>query len=1376
MLNARWLRRVVVLAVLAVFATACGGQSEPEPEAGQEPAAEAPEAAAETEPEGAAGPGDAEEQSVLAVVPEAAAGLTAALGTVDPSVPPLGDYDRAKVVAAAQTLDPDAVCPPVVAPESLEGVVEVLRIEGGCALVEYVALEGRSVVEVREEILESDPAALAVGEPPRDLVLTADYDAADYDSAPPAEYDGDEYEAGDWWYLDAVGAAKLWQSDGWEYATPDGLTRRVQAWSEEVTVAVLDTGTVAHRDLVGSFADTTGDAWLSLACHHDGSDPHGTHVAGLIAARPNNGQDVGGIAPEAMILPIHLLNEYEPSAVCPADTADLQTSEGETATQLSATQAVRLAAEAGADIVNMSFTWGHVGSPAGRTSSGNDAFEAMIDAMKEAHGTIFVASAGNCGNPNTFANTTTTLACPDGLNTESYPAAYHHVLSVAAVNRANERAVFSTSNSHVVVAMPGDGASDHSGLLSTVPLVSCHPEDTDGDGTTDRWRPLGCGDSANPQACDAATPPRRSIYDTPAACAHRAAHFPGTSMAAPLMSGALAHIFGRYPDATDEQVANAVLAAMTNPDTGTTGTTGTHTNDYGFGILDPIAALQELDRITAEPTPPSTIPPVGDDEVEVTIAVGQPAQGHPDCTSEHCRHLEITILPADADGPYTVECFTNTNPNQPWHTATWHWPTATQWTQGGCIYNAPDHQIWATVTNQHGTATSNTITWPTTPTTQPPQPPEPPPQTTTTTTYTAVSAGGEHSCAIRSDGTITCWGRNSGQAEAPGGTYTAVSVGSWHSCAIRTDGTITCWGDNDDGRTDAPGGVFSAVSVGWDHSCGLRSDATITCWGANDYGQSEAPGGTYSSVSAGRVHSCGLRSDGTITCWGRNDYGQSEAPGGTYSAVSAGGEHSCAVRTDGTITCWYWNGGQIEAPGGEFSAVSAGYVNSCGLRADGTITCWITCGVRRGEPMADVPNGQFISVSAKKAGSQNEYACGIRTDGTITCWGYEFGTNVQGELSIGEFTDIAVGYFHRLDGICGVRADGTLTCWNLRNGSQTMDGTFTAVSLHNSSYGFCALRTDQTLRCSTYPELTGDDSFIAVAAGYDAACAIRVDRTVLCSEHIQEPQGTFNAISDAGGSRFCGIKTDQTLECWGELNEELPVVPSGAFASLSRSCGIRTNGTVDCWWDSNDYGQADAPGGTFVFVSTGSQHSCGIRPSGTVECWGGREDRGFSLTDAPAGTFTAIAAGALSTCGIKTDRTVVCWGRIVVNLNGNDRGGSDPPARGDLSVVLSKGDPGPIEVEPGQGVPCAPDVPTCRYLDVELEGFAPGIYAVSCAHDGWGDVGPSLFWTFSITVDSSGSAASRGPCFLNFARLTGNGVYISVAGDDREIVTSNWLK
>ena len=214
--------------------------------------------------------------------------------------------------------------------------------------------------------------------------------------------------------------------------------------------------------------------------------------------------------------------------------------------------------------------------------------------------------------------------------------------------------------------------------------------------------------------------------------------------------------------------------------------------------------------------------------------------------------------------------------------------------------------------------------------------------------YTAITAGGFHSCALRTDNTITCWGNNdSGQADAPDGQYTAITAGGSHSCALRTDNTITCWGWNDYGagrrarrpihrhhrrprpllrpanrqhhhmlgqttgmgQTDAPDGQYTAITAGtWEHSCALRTDNTITCWGSNDWGQADAPDGQYTAITAGSGHSCALRTDNTITCWGNNNSGQADAPDGQYTAITAGGEHSCALRTDNTITCWGNNG------------------------------------------------------------------------------------------------------------------------------------------------------------------------------------------------------------------------------------------------------------------------------------------------------------------------------------------------------------------------------------------------------------------------------------------------------------------------------------
>ena len=207
--------------------------------------------------------------------------------------------------------------------------------------------------------------------------------------------------------------------------------------------------------------------------------------------------------------------------------------------------------------------------------------------------------------------------------------------------------------------------------------------------------------------------------------------------------------------------------------------------------------------------------------------------------------------------------------------------------------------------------------------------------------FTAVTAGGDHSCGLRTNNTITCWGWNEhGQSDAPAGSFTAVTAGGTHSCGLRSDRTITCWGNYDDGKTDAPAGSFEAVTAGTRHSCGLRSDTTITCWGNNHLGQADAPTGSFTAVTAGGTHSCGLRSDTTITCWGATQTGE-PAPTGSFTAVTAGADHSCGLRSDTTITCWGNNEwGQADAPAGEYVTVRAGIWHTCAIRESGEIACW----------------------------------------------------------------------------------------------------------------------------------------------------------------------------------------------------------------------------------------------------------------------------------------------------------------------------------------------------------------------------------------------------------------------------------------------------
>ena len=216
---------------------------------------------------------------------------------------------------------------------------------------------------------------------------------------------------------------------------------------------------------------------------------------------------------------------------------------------------------------------------------------------------------------------------------------------------------------------------------------------------------------------------------------------------------------------------------------------------------------------------------------------------------------------------------------------------------------------------------------------------------------TAIAAGGHHSLALRSDGTVADWGSDFyGATPVLAGLrgVTAVAAGGYHSLALRSDGTVVAWGYNGSGRALVPAGLRGviAVAAGGAHSLALRSDGTVSAWGYDGAGQTKVPAGLrgVTAVAAGFWHSLALRSDGTVVAWGFNDYGQTRVPTGLtgVTAIAAGKYYSLALRRDGTVVVWGYRGGRLSRvlPGVTgISAISAGWFHVVALATTSYTPC-----------------------------------------------------------------------------------------------------------------------------------------------------------------------------------------------------------------------------------------------------------------------------------------------------------------------------------------------------------------------------------------------------------------------------------------------------
>jgi len=292
----------------------------------------------------------------------------------------------------------------------------------------------------------------------------------------------------------------------------------------------------------------------------------------------------------------------------------------------------------------------------------------------------------------------------------------------------------------------------------------------------------------------------------------------------------------------------------------------------------------------------------------------------------------------------------------------------------------------------------------------------------------------------------------SSPVQVSGDDWSLVSAGGQHSMATKTNGTLWGWGNNANGRLglgdtakrSSPTQVgsntdWSSVSAGEDHTIARTVDNKLYGFGANISGQlglgdtlgksSPVQVGAltvWAQASTGTEHSGGVRTDGTAWMWGSNSNGElglgntantsSPVQVGaltTWSSIVCaknGGRFTAGLTTSNELYVWGENGdGQLGLGNtvfrsspvqvgalADWATVSAGDRNIVSVKTDGTLWAWGDGGVGRLGDGTTVSKSSPVQIGALTNWSQvsmgSFHCAAVKTTGTIWTWGYDNST------------------------------------------------------------------------------------------------------------------------------------------------------------------------------------------------------------------------------------------------------------------------------------------------------------------------------------------------------------------------------------------------
>ncbi|MCL2838421.1 MAG: leucine-rich repeat domain-containing protein [Oscillospiraceae bacterium] len=301
-----------------------------------------------------------------------------------------------------------------------------------------------------------------------------------------------------------------------------------------------------------------------------------------------------------------------------------------------------------------------------------------------------------------------------------------------------------------------------------------------------------------------------------------------------------------------------------------------------------------------------------------------------------------------------------------------------------------------------------------------------------------VETGDFHSVYLNADGDVYSWGiyvgftyyahyviENEEPTRVQGlpNNIVAVSAGGGHSLALTSAGTVYGWGMNLDGQTGGddidtliPTRVrrsdgtdlqdIVAISAGGNHSLALTSNGTVYAWGANWAGQlgngrisgAMWDGGTNPAaqvlnlssviaISAGDMHNLALLSNGTVRVWGSqttslspiNVLHQNGSALTGITAISAGLNHNLALRNTGEVVAW---GSNMQ-----------------GQLGNGQTSDWNVFTDRANYVVNVGGAGRLQNVSTVSAGINHSSV--ISNNGEVFAWGFNF----NGQLGNGNRTN-----------------------------------------------------------------------------------------------------------------------------------------------------------------------------------------------------------------------------------------------------------------------------------------------------------------------------------------------------------------------------------